>query len=113
MSENQGTPSRAERILVYAVAGIIGISVLSFISVLIASVLGLERSAFTSGMWPLITAISYVGLPTGFLLIIILMIMGIIRRRSQDPSGSNKPSAASHTNNNRKNNNSKNGSREG
>ncbi|MFC4223820.1 hypothetical protein [Lysinibacter cavernae] len=83
MSEKQGTPSRVERVLVYMVAGIIGVSILSFIAVLVASFSGVGREAFAAGMWPVIVAITYVGLPVGFILIVVLMILGIIRRKRE------------------------------
>ncbi|GAA3582633.1 hypothetical protein GCM10022198_02340 [Klugiella xanthotipulae] len=84
MSAKQGTPSRLERILAFMIAGIIGISVLAFVTVLVASLLGLERSDFAQGLWPLVTAITYVGLPVGFMLIIAMMITGIVRRRGEN-----------------------------
>ncbi|WGD36987.1 hypothetical protein [Lysinibacter sp. HNR] len=85
MSKDQGKPSRIEHVLAYAIAVIIGLSILSFLSVLIASLLGFERSSFTQGVWPIVTAASYVGLPLGFVLIMTLLILGMIRRRAQTP----------------------------
>jgi len=73
-----------ERVLAILIVIIIAISVISFFSVLIASANGVAREDFTQGVWPLLTWVSYVGLPTGLLLILTLLFMNMRRRAKQN-----------------------------
>lgn len=78
MSEQQKS-SVLERILAYASVTIIVIAVLSFLTTLIVALAG-GREVLAEGLWQVVTAISYIGLPIGFLLLIILLIMNFSRR---------------------------------
>lgn len=68
-----------ERILAYAAVSIIVIAVASFITTLIVAMVA-GREVLAQGMWQVVTFISYVGLPVGFLLVITLLIMNFRRR---------------------------------
>jgi hypothetical protein len=73
-----------ERVLAYAIMLLIGVSVISFLAVLIAGLNGVEREDFTTGLWPLLTWVSYVGLPVGLALLITLLIINMRRRARQN-----------------------------
>lgn len=75
-----------ERVLAILIVVIIAISVISFFSVLIASANGVAREDFTQGVWPLLTWVSYVGLPTGLVLILTLLFINMRRRAKQNES---------------------------
>lgn len=75
-----------ERVLAILILVIIAISVISFFSVLIASANGVAREDFTQGVWPLLTWVSYVGLPTGLVLILTLLFINMRRRAKQNES---------------------------
>lgn len=75
-----------ERVLAILIVVIIAISVISFFSVLIASANGVAREDFTEGVWPLLTWVSYVGLPTGLVLILTLLFINMRRRAKQNES---------------------------
>lgn len=76
---NQEKHSVLERILAYAAVSIIVIAVASFITTLIVAMVA-GREVLAQGMWQVVTFISYVGLPVGFLLVITLLIMNFRRR---------------------------------
>lgn len=73
-----------ERVLAILIVIIIAISVIAFFSVLIASANGVAREDFTQGVWPLLTWVSYVGLPTGLVLILSLLFINMRRRAKQN-----------------------------
>jgi len=73
-----------ERSLAYAIVFIIAVSVVSFLAVLIAGLNGVEREDFTTGVWPFLTWVSYVGLPLGLALLISLLIINMRRRARQN-----------------------------
>ena len=79
--------NRVERILAYMVAGIIVLSLASFVAVIIATASGLEPRDFTSGVWPVITVLPLIGLPIGFLLLIALLIVNGVRRSRESRQG--------------------------
>jgi FtsH-binding integral membrane protein len=72
--------NRFERVLAYMVAGIIIVSLASFVATLVATATGLERGDFAVGAWPLVTVLPLVGLPLGFILIITLLVVSAVRR---------------------------------
>lgn len=63
------------------IAGVIGLSVLAFFSIIIATWSGFDRTDFGAGLWPIITMIPLMGLPLGFVLIIALLVVSTRRRR--------------------------------
>lgn len=81
MPENSAAGSdRVERILAYMVAGVIVISLISFMALITATSVGLGRGDFEVGIWPVVTMLPLIGLPIGFVLIIVLLVTSILRR---------------------------------
>lgn len=72
--------NRVERVLAYMVAGIIVLSLASFIAVIIGTASGLEHGDFAVGIWPAVTILPLIGLPIGFVLIIMLLVVSAVRR---------------------------------
>ncbi|TFD69433.1 hypothetical protein [Cryobacterium ruanii] len=73
--------SRLERVLAYMVASVVGLSILAFAAVIIATAMGVgENDGFSRGIWPPIFILPLYGLPAGFLLIISLMVSVGVRR---------------------------------
>jgi magnesium-transporting ATPase (P-type) len=70
--------NRLERILAFMVASAIGLSILSFLAVIIGTAAGVRD--FGAGIWPLAIFLPMIGLPIGLLLIIALIIVSGIRR---------------------------------
>ena len=63
------------------VASVVGLSILAFAAVIIATAMGVgENDGFSRGIWPPIFILPLYGLPAGFLLIISLMISVGVRR---------------------------------
>ena len=59
----------------------VGLSILSFFAIIIATWQGFDRTDFGQGVWPTITMIPLIGLPIGFVLILSLLIVSTRRRR--------------------------------
>ncbi len=72
--------NRLERTLAYMVAGVILVSLASFVALIIGTASGLERGDFAEGIWPVVTIMPLIGLPIGFVLIIVLLIVSAVRR---------------------------------
>jgi len=72
--------NRLERTLAYMVAGVILVSLASFVALIIGTASGLERGDFTEGIWPIVTIMPLIGLPIGFVLIIVLLVVSAVRR---------------------------------
>jgi hypothetical protein len=63
------------------VASVIGLSVLAFLAVIIATATGVgDNDGFSRGIWPPIFILPLYGLPVGFVLIIALMVSVGVRR---------------------------------
>lgn len=62
------------------IAGIVGLSILAFLTVIIATASGLPGNQFTGGFWQAVALLPGVGLPIGFLLIIVLIVISGLRR---------------------------------
>ncbi|MBX0300296.1 hypothetical protein K2F54_09945 [Cryobacterium sp. 1639] len=72
---------RLEKILAYMVAGVVGVSILSFLAVILGTAAGVgDNDGFSQGVWPAVLTLPLFGLPLGFLLIIALMIISGLRR---------------------------------
>lgn len=82
MSDAENTSTRLERTLAFLSLSIIAIAVISFFATLVAGLLGVTREELASGLWPVVTWVSYVGLPVGFVLMITLILL-TRRRRSR------------------------------
>lgn len=72
--------NRLERVLAYMVAGVIVISLASFIAVIAGTSAGLDERQFTGGIWAWITMLPLIGLPIGFVLIVVLLVVSAVRR---------------------------------
>lgn len=75
--------NRAERIIAYMVAAAVGLSILSFIAVIIGTATGMSQADFGSGVWPMVVMIPWLGLPLGFILIFTLLLVNLVRRRRE------------------------------
>jgi hypothetical protein len=76
MAKTESNPSRAESILAFMAAGVIGVSLLTM---LVALLLRL----FNVNPWAVLTQIPLIGLPFGFIIILVLLIVSM-RRRSRE-----------------------------
>lgn len=72
--------SPVERLLAAMVAGIVGLSVVSFFAIVIGTWQGMSSDDFTAGIWPIVTVTPLIGLPLGIVLIISLLIVSTLRR---------------------------------
>lgn len=80
MSQETPQATLLERILAFLALTIIAVAVAAFISTLVAGLVGVSREDLAIGLWPVVTWISYVGLPVGFALIIALLLVSRRRR---------------------------------
>jgi len=80
-------PSRLEKVLAAIVAAVIGLSVVAFFAIIIATWSGMQREDFGVGLWPTITLLPLFGLPLGFIFIIALLVVSTRRRRGQGGHG--------------------------
>jgi F0F1-type ATP synthase assembly protein I len=76
MAKSESNPSRAENILAFMAAGVIGVSLLTMLVALLSRL-------FNVNPWPILTQIPLIGLPFGFLIIVALLIVSM-RRRSRE-----------------------------
>jgi len=75
------TEHRAERVLAFMFAAVVGLSILAFLAVLIGTAAGAGAdNGFSEAPWPIIIMIPWFGLPIGFLLLIALLIVNWVRR---------------------------------
>ncbi|CAN5137224.1 hypothetical protein BH11ACT4_BH11ACT4_07980 [soil metagenome] len=77
----QNTPiiaNRTERILAFMIASAIGLSIICFIVVIIATAAGLKN--FGTPPWPTVIILPAIGLPIGLVLMIALIIISGLRR---------------------------------
>ncbi|WP_395245993.1 hypothetical protein ACGGZK_09425 [Agromyces sp. MMS24-K17] len=73
--------TRVERTLAYMVAATVGLSVVAFIAIIIATLAGVGADdGFSQGIWPVVLVLPLIGLPIGFLLLIALLIVNGVRR---------------------------------
>jgi hypothetical protein len=72
--------SRFERILAFMLLAMVLLSVASFVAIMVGTGQGMGSEDFTSGLWPVIVMIPYIGLPLAVVLLIILMISSGVRR---------------------------------
>lgn len=78
MSEQQQS-SVLEKILAYTSVSIIVIAVGAYLTTLVVA-MAAGREVLADGLWQIVTFISYIGLPIGFVLLITLLIMNFSRR---------------------------------
>jgi len=80
---------RAERVLAYMVAGIIGASIIAFFAVMIGTLANQGTPHWAEeGLWPFVLIFPLIGLPIGFLLLVALLIVNGIRRSRESRRGS-------------------------
>ena len=78
---------RAERVLAFMVAAVVGLSIVAFIAVIIGTAAGAgDDSGFSEPPWPLIIMLPWFGLPIGFALLIVLLILNWVRRSRESRS---------------------------
>lgn len=72
------TDNRVERILAFMVASAVGLSIISFLAVIIGTAAGVTD--FSQGVWPVAIVLPAIGLPLGLVLVIVLIIISGVRR---------------------------------
>jgi uncharacterized membrane protein len=77
----KSTISRGERSVAFMIAAIVGLSLVAFIVIIVATAVGVKE--FNGGIWPTVFYIPYIGLPIAFVLFIVLMVLSIRRRRRE------------------------------
>lgn len=70
--------NRGERILAFMVASAIGLSIICFIVVIIATAAGVKN--FGTPPWPTVIILPAIGLPIGLVLMIALIVISGLRR---------------------------------
>lgn len=79
MPENTPVPlNRIERVLTVWIATIVGLSIIAIIVTIIANASG---AVMSSGIWPTLVLIGYIGLPIAFVLVVVFLIVSTTRRR--------------------------------
>ena len=92
--ETSVTIHRNERVLAFMIAGIVGLSILAFLTVIIATASGLPGNQFTGGFWQAVALLPGVGLPIGFLLIIVLIIISGLRRSREAKAATSRTTSS-------------------
>ncbi len=63
------------------VAGVVGLSILAFLSIIIGTAAGAgANDGFSKGVWPVVIWLPYFGLPLGVLLLVGLVVTSALRR---------------------------------
>ncbi|MFT4234573.1 MAG: multidrug ABC transporter ATPase [Microbacterium sp.] len=91
-TKNPATPDepvvrRIDRILAFMSLGIIVLSIVCFLSIIIATAAGADKESFTSPVWLMVSAITWIGPIIGFLLLAALLVMSFVRRARQKSQG--------------------------
>lgn len=81
------TDNRAERVLAYMFAAVVGLSIVCFFAVMIGTFNGVTRDDMGSGLWAVVTMLPWFGLPIAFLLLIALLIVNGVRRARSARTG--------------------------
>jgi hypothetical protein len=71
---------RVDRILAFTALGLAAASILCFFAIIIGTAVGMQQQDFGSGVWPLVAAVPYWGLPLAFAMIIVLLSMSFVRK---------------------------------
>jgi uncharacterized BrkB/YihY/UPF0761 family membrane protein len=86
VSDDQQQPaSRVQRTLGFMIVAVIGLSVLCFFAIIIATAVGVHD--FTLPLWRVVGILPVIGLPIGFVLIFVLLIISIRSRRRENRDG--------------------------
>ena len=84
VSRDPNTPSRLERVLALTTLAIIGVAVICFFVTLIVGMN--DRFLLAEGVWPVLVALTYIGLPVAFGLRVVLLIISMRRRGKENAS---------------------------
>lgn len=79
-SEPELSIRRLDRFLAFGALGIAAASVICFFAIIIGTALGMDQAAFGEGVWPVVAAIPFWGLPVAFVMIMVLLVMSFIRK---------------------------------
>ncbi|WP_312170442.1 multidrug ABC transporter ATPase [Microbacterium sp.] len=71
---------RVDRILAFTALGLAAASILCFFAIIIGTAVGMQQQDFGSGVWPIVAAVPYWGLPAAFVMIIVLLSMSFVRK---------------------------------
>ncbi len=71
---------RLDRFLAFTALGIAAASVICFFVIIIGTAVGMDQKDFGEGLWPVVAAIPYWGLPLAFVMIIALLVMSFVRK---------------------------------
>lgn len=79
-SEPELSIRRLDRFLAFGALGIAAASVICFFAIIIGTAVGMDQAAFGEGVWPVVAAIPFWGLPVAFVMIMVLLVMSFIRK---------------------------------
>ena len=74
------TSHRLERILAFMVAAAVGLSIICFLALIIATGVGVGAEQFSQAPWPTIIVLPAIGLPLGAVLMVALIVISGVRR---------------------------------
>jgi hypothetical protein len=77
-------------VLAYMFATMVGLSILCFVIIIIATFAGMNSASFAEGLWPIVAVVPLVGLPLGFVVMIVLIVLSL-RRRSREAAAASGP----------------------
>ena len=66
-------------------AGLIIVSIVSFLSIIFGTLAGVGQEQFATGIWPMVTVFPLIGLPMAMLLLIALVVVSYRRRAKEAP----------------------------
>lgn len=78
MPNSQDNQNRAESVLAFMAAGVVGVSLLTMLIALLTRLFGGQP-------WAILAQLPLIGLPVGFLLIIALLFVSMRRRARENP----------------------------
>lgn len=85
MPENAPVPlNRIERVLAGMIGAILAVALVAIVVVMIAAGTGSDMS---SGPWPVLLLLGYLGLPIVFLMIVVFLVTAARRRRGTADGG--------------------------
>ena len=88
-NENPSETSLLDRLLAYLIAGLVLLSVASFVAVIIGTQAGAGADdGFSHGLWPSVLLFPLFALPVAFLLLVVLLVRGVNRRSRLAKGGS-------------------------
>lgn len=76
--------NRTERVLIFMIAAIVALSILSFFATLIGTAAGVTD--FGVGAWPVVLVLPLIGLPIAFVMFIAFIVISAVRRSRENRS---------------------------